>query len=271
MATVEIVAIGNELLLGSVLDSNTNWLCKTITGVGGTVKRAVIVPDDVDAIVAELQLSLSREVDVIFTTGGLGPTADDLTLAGVAKATQNPLRLHAEALTFVKRTFKELAQKGSVKDAELTPSRQKMAILPDKARALDNLVGAAPGVVLKVNASTIICLPGVPAELKGIFEGSLQPILREIFGDSYYHEKGAVVNCGDESILAPLLKQVSDKHSGVYIKSRASAYGKDSKFRVTISVSGSSKQGVYEQLNKALEDVRQSLRDADISIDSIEE
>ena len=86
MITVEIIVTGNEVLLGDVLDTNTNWMCKRITAFGGRVERAVIVRDEMDAIVREVRSSLERSVRLIVTIGGMGPTWDDITVAAVAHA-----------------------------------------------------------------------------------------------------------------------------------------------------------------------------------------
>ncbi len=80
MVIVEILAIGNELLIGQTLDTNTNWIIKKITGMGGKVNRSVILRDDRDAIATEIQSALQRKAEIIFTIGGMGPTADDMTL-----------------------------------------------------------------------------------------------------------------------------------------------------------------------------------------------
>ena len=111
-AKVEIIAIGNELLLGDVLDTNTHWLCKRITGAGGQVARAAMIKDDTAAIADEIRSALDRLPDLIITTGGLGPTGDDITLRAVAEALARPLELHAEALTLVKARYKNLAEGG---------------------------------------------------------------------------------------------------------------------------------------------------------------
>jgi nicotinamide-nucleotide amidase len=266
MVTVEIVVSGNEVLAGDVLDSNAHWLCKKVTGLGGRVNRIVVVRDSVDDIAIEIKSAMERESRVIFTTGGMGPTADDVTLEAVAIATNCPLELHAEALAFVKATYEDFARKGFVDHASMSPSRQKMALLPRSAEPLANRVGGAPGVVLTAAHSTIVSLPGVPAELQGIFESSLQPILQTIFGESVYLEKIAMVDCKDESVLAPLLESVSDEHTKVYIKSRAKRFGTDVTFSVTFSAAGNSKGEVEHEIESALQGAEQLLRTAGISI-----
>jgi nicotinamide-nucleotide amidase len=270
MIITEIIAIGNEILIGDVLDTNTHWLCKQTTGIGGKVNRAALVRDELDAIVREVRSALERKVDVLFTSGGLGPTADDITLEGVARATDRPLELNPEARAFVAQKYAELARIGHVADASLTPAREKMAILPGGAVPLPNPLGAAPGVLLRVRHTTLVCLPGVQAELKAIFEHSLQPFLKAEFGESVFVERVALVNSNDESILAPILKAVADRHPEVYLKSRAKSFGPDIKFRVTVSAAGASKQDVERHLDSAMHDLAHDLGDAHIAIDSIE-
>jgi len=270
MATVEIVAIGNELLIGDVLDTNTNWLCRRITGLGGRVARAVMVGDDLEAIGREIQGALARGAEVILTTGGLGPTADDMTLAAVARATDCPLELNDEALEMVRRRYQELADQGFVADEALTEARRKMAVLPRGARPVFNPVGAAPAVVLEVGDSILIALPGVPAELKGIFEGPLGPTLEALFGEGVFVERVAIVDCQDESALAPILRQVAEAHPAVYIKSRAKRFGPEVKLRVTLSLAGRHRAEVERAIHQALDDLRAGLARAGIAIDAVE-
>lgn len=252
-ARAEIIAIGNELLLGDVLDTNTNWLCKRITGVGGQVTRVAIVRDEIEAVADGIRAALKRSPGLIVTTGGLGPTGDDITLQGVAEATGRPLELHPEALAMVKATYEELTKKGYLEDATLTEARKKMAYLPQDATALSNPVGAAPASVLRVGGTILVSLPGVPDELKGIYEETLQPILKPIFGDSYYQEKAIIALCGDESSLAPILAKVVEAHPEVYIKSRARRYGSEVRILITLSAAGGSKKEVGQRIGAALE------------------
>jgi nicotinamide-nucleotide amidase len=252
-ARAEIIAIGNELLLGDVLDTNTNWLCKRITGIGGQVTRVAVIRDEIEAIAEEIRAALKRSPDLILTSGGLGPTGDDITLQGVAEATGRPLELHPEALALLKATYEALTRKGYLKDAPLTEARKKMAYLPQGATALTNPVGAAPACLLRMGDTTLVSLPGVPDELKGIYEETLQPILKPIFGDSYYQEKAIIALCGDESSLAPILAKVVEAHPEVYMKSRARRYGSEVRILITLSAAASSKEEVEQRIGAALE------------------
>ncbi|MFQ5810509.1 MAG: molybdopterin-binding protein, partial [Armatimonadota bacterium] len=117
MATAEIIAIGNELLSGDVQDTNTHWLCRQITGLGGRVTRAAVVGDNSENIAAELHAALPRRPSLIVTAGGLGPTADDMTLAAVADATNSPLEVSETALAMVRSAYEKFAREGYVEDA----------------------------------------------------------------------------------------------------------------------------------------------------------
>ncbi|MGQ9729314.1 MAG: molybdopterin-binding protein, partial [Candidatus Fervidibacter sp.] len=118
MKQVEIIAIGNELLIGDVLDTNTNWLCRRLTMMGAFVRRAVLVRDDEDAITTEIKGAISRKTNLLFTSGGLGPTDDDRTVAAVAKALGRPLELNEQALKMVERRYRELHEHGFVDSPE---------------------------------------------------------------------------------------------------------------------------------------------------------
>jgi molybdenum cofactor synthesis domain-containing protein len=159
---VEIIVIGREILTGRTLDTNSNWLAKRITALGGDVKRITVADDEVASISRELRTALGNNCGLIVTTGGLGPTFDDKTLDAVATATGLNMELDAEALDFVKGRYTFFKEKGFVDSDDITPSRRKMAILPRGAEMLSNPVGAAPGVKLWVEKTLIVSLPGVP-------------------------------------------------------------------------------------------------------------
>jgi molybdenum cofactor synthesis domain-containing protein len=265
MSSAEIIAIGNELLAGDVQDTNTHWLCRQITGLGGRVTRAAVIGDDASAIAGEVRQALARQPSLIFTAGGLGPTADDMTLAAVAQAIGRPLELSDAALALVQAAYERFAAQGYVADAAMTESRRKMAMLPSGAQPLPNPVGAAPGVLLMVQAQTLVSLPGVPQELQGIFSGSLAPTLHRVFGSSAFAEQILVADCGDESVLAPLLADVAARHPHAYIKSRPRRFGPDIRIRITISARADCLDDARQRLDNAAAAVRQALKSYNIT------
>jgi len=264
VVNVEIITVGNEILLGLVQDTNSNYLCRVVRGMGGRVCHITIVRDEVNSIVEELKASISRRADLIFTCGGLGPTDDDLTLSAVAVACGRQLALDSAAREFVERKYIELASAGYVASPKMTDERLKMARLPEGARAIENRVGAAPAVVLEAGAVRIVSLPGVPAELKAIVEGPLQGVLGGIFGRGSYREREVTVECNDESQLAPALRQVAAANPDVYIKSRASSFGPDVTFRVLLSASATSAEKADAMIQRASADLTSALLNSGI-------
>ncbi|MEN3332333.1 MAG: hypothetical protein V7641_1698 [Blastocatellia bacterium] len=266
VVNVEIVIIGNEVLLGLVQDTNSNYLCRVVRGMGGRVRHIAVVRDEAEPVADEIRAALGRRTDLLFTCGGLGPTDDDLTLAAIAQALNRHLEINPAARAFVERRYAELAAQGYISSAALTEARLKMARLPEGARIIDNPIGAAPAVALDTRGARIVALPGVPAELKAIVEGPLQALLKEMFGRGSYREREVMVECGDESRLAPALRQVVAAHPEVYIKSRASHFGRDVMFRITISASAESAEAADRMIVAASDDLSRTFAQAGINI-----
>lgn len=264
VVTVEILTIGNEILLGLIEDTNSTYLCRLVRGMGGRVQHIAITGDEIDAIADDVKASLRRGAELIFTCGGLGPTDDDLTLAGVAKAVDRKLDLDTIAQVLVERRYRDLASRGYVPTAEMSEARLKMARIPNGAGAVENPVGAAPAVVLQIGSVRIVSLPGVPAELKAIVEGPLKDLLDGVFGQGSYREREITVGCGDESELAPILRRVTSQHPEVYIKSRARNFGGDVRFRMIISATAASAEEADRMIASAVADLTRSLNDAGI-------
>jgi nicotinamide-nucleotide amidase len=257
--TVEIFIIGNEILNGEIQDTNTRWLCREIHRLGGRVVRATVLGDDLEAVSAELQAAMGRGSRVVFTAGGLGPTADDLTLAAVARGAGVELRLHEEARKMVKDSYDALHARGILEVGGLTPAREKMARLPEGGVALANPVGTAPGVLLVVGGISVVGLPGVPPELQGIFRSSLQPFLQATFrsGLSVLHILS--VDCNDESLFEPVLSRVTAAHPAVYIKSLATPPGEMAALEVFLSAVGTDRAVLDQQVGAALQDLKAGL------------
>src|SRR5213592_10841 len=161
-----IVAVGRELLTGRTVDSNSASIAARLVALGAWVERIVAVDDDLAAVAREVGGARQRGASLVVTSGGLGPTFDDRTLAGVAAALGRPLVEHPAALAFVARRYTELAAAGAVEHSALTPPRRKMAALPAGAQPIDNPVGTAPGVLLVDGGFTVLALPGVPGEMR---------------------------------------------------------------------------------------------------------
>ncbi len=216
---LEIISVGNELLIGKILNTNAHWMAKRATSLGVAVKRITVVGDDVDEIAAATAEALQRKPRFIIATGGLGPTFDDKTLEGIAKALDRKVEIDEKALKMVKEKYEALAKEGKTEKVELTPPRVKMAKLPEKGEPIRNPIGTAPGVIIEAKGTVLIALPGVPPEMEAIFEESIFPMLKREAGEITFFETSIFADSIMESALAPLIDQVMHDNPHVYIKS----------------------------------------------------
>ena len=143
---MEILCVGNELLIGKTLNTNAQWIAKQATALGITVKRVTVVADEVNEIAKAVRETLARKPQFTVTTGGLGPTFDDKTLEGIAEALNRQPEINDKALEMVREKYMAYAREKGAETVELTPSRIKMATLPEKASPIPNPVGTAPAV-----------------------------------------------------------------------------------------------------------------------------
>ena len=173
--TTELIAIGDELSTGQRLDTNSQWLSQQLTNMGLYVQYHSTVADNVNAISAVIQTATERS-NFIIVTGGLGPTADDLTREALASAVDQPLLENREALQHIVDLFKRRGR-------EMAPNNRRQALLPQTARLIHNAEGTAPGIDISVDADThrfrVFCLPGVPAEMKLMFHTHVRPAIQQ--------------------------------------------------------------------------------------------
>jgi len=249
----EIVAVGRELLTGRTVDTNSAWIAARLTDLGAAVTRVVAVDDDPAAIAREIAGARERGTGLVITTGGLGPTLDDRTLAGVAAAFGRRLVEHGAALDFVARRYAELAAASAVAGAALTPPRRKMACLPEGAEPIDNAVGTAPGVFLSDGAQALLALPGVPAEMRAVFDAAL-PRLRERLGaPAHVAEREVASGSGDESLITLAVERVMQAVPGVHLKSLATVFAPDCDLRVRLTARAATRAEAEARVARAAE------------------
>jgi molybdenum cofactor synthesis domain-containing protein len=245
-----IITVGNEILDGIILDTNTKWMIERLKPLGLMVKEVLVVRDDVPEIGRAINRAVEDGCRLIITSGGLGPTHDDMTLKGVAEAFKLPLEVNEEGLTIVARQYKGLYEAGRIESGEITEARKKMAIFPLGARPLDNRVGGAPGVLLHIKGVEVVSLPGVPHELMWIFDNQLVPhISKDIEG--VYYEEVLSLPLRDESTLAPLIDEAMKRVPGVWIKSLVKPYGERG-IKFWISARGDDKASVEAKVKEAM-------------------
>ena len=249
---VEILVIGNEILIGKTQDTNSIWLAKRIAKYGHRLKRITAIEDDIETISITLQTILERKPDIVITTGGLGPTFDDMTLAGVAKGLNRELQLNQHAYNSVKKAYEHAYKRGILKLEGMTKEREKMSYLPQGSIPLPNIRGTAPGVKLTEGDTTIFILPGVPSEMKAIFHNIVKPVLKEKRGK--FVEKGLFFMGIGESQIAPYVTQVENRYPQLWIKTHPRI---GLSLEVELSITSFNIEDGEELAEKALEEMRE--------------
>ena len=172
-----ILAIGDELVGGFTLDTNSHWMAERLRLLGYPVKRITAVRDRPREIVEQLRRELAdAELSHVFVSGGLGPTPDDRTFASVAEALGRDLIVWEETRAKIERRVRRMHEAGLLDSGEVTEGNLRMARIPaEPAHVFKNRRGMAPGVVYQMDGKQLFVLPGVPLELKGIFTDELEP------------------------------------------------------------------------------------------------
>ena len=198
--TACVIIIGNEVLSGRTPDANLSFLGASLNGLGIRVMEARVIPDDVETIVATVNTCRAR-FDYVFTTGGIGPTHDDITAVCIAKAFGVPLERNAEAMAMLKLQYA---------DDDLNEARRKMADVPAGATLIENPVSRAPGFRIE----NVFVLPGVPGIMRAMFQG-----LRDRLRGGAPMVSRTVAAFTREGNVATGLAAVQDKHADVEIGS----------------------------------------------------
>ncbi len=170
----EIVTIGTELLLGEIVDTNSAWIAQQLTHIGLNLYYTATVGDNTERVADVLRASLKRS-DIVITTGGLGPTVDDVTRDAVARATDRQVVYDGEL-------FEEIAAYFARRGHPMTDNNRKQACLPAGARVIHNPVGTAPAFSVERDGHLIISLPGVPHEMRYLMQHEVIPTLCERYG-----------------------------------------------------------------------------------------
>ncbi len=230
MKKASIVSVGNELLNGQTVDTNTTYLSRELLSIDIPVVSSYTISDDTDAIVRAFNLAVA-DADIVLATGGLGPTDDDLTRQGFAKFLGTELQLQTELLEGIQNLF-------SRRNLQMSDKNKIQAYIPAGAKALANSLGTAPGIMAEVKGKLIIALPGVPSEMKRMFTESVLPELQRFAGtQAVVVRKLKCFGTGESNIaelLGPLMQRgrnplinCTAKHGIITLTITATAKDKD--------------------------------------------
>ena len=200
--TAEIITIGDEILYGQITDTNSQWMAEALSMLGVKVLRTLSIADTAEAITAALREALAR-ADLIFFTGGLGPTKDDVTKKTLCGFTNDRLEIHPQAETHIRRLFES-------RGLPFTEMNRQQAAIPSRCEYLHNAAGTAPGMWFNLNDKAVISLAGVPSEMKYLMTAEVLPRIKERFRTPpLIHRYIKTVGIG-ESFLAGKIAQWED-------------------------------------------------------------
>ena len=243
--TAAIIVIGDEILSGRTKDKNIGWLADQLSVLGIQLGEARVIADEKHIIINTVQ-TLSNAYDLVFTSGGIGPTHDDITTDAVAAAFNVPVIRHPEA-------ERRLIAHYENTDLEFNEARQKMADIPDTATLIDNPLSAAPGYII----GNVHVLPGVPTILQAMFES----VKGKLPGGVVMTRITVQCSTGEGNI-ATILAEVETQYHGVSIGSYP--YMKPGHFGTAVVVSGLDVEVTTEAAKTVEREVRAFGADANI-------
>jgi len=265
LPAVEIYSIGTELLNGQIQDSNSFWMAQQIAALGGYVRRIVVMDDVMGEITSVLGDACERGTKIVITTGGLGPTPDDMTVEAIA-------RIKGEEVIVDEELVQRFMENRNIEKREdVSEGLLKMATKPQNSVAHPNPAGVAPCVETAVGETTIYNLPGPPREVEALFREVLEGALAEVYSGTRASLR-VVVNL-PESQCGPILHSVMELHPNTYLKafvalSERTADGQ----RLPVDIVAWAKEGeeAHELLHAALVSFTQQAGEKGSHVDIVE-
>ena len=238
MVKVEIITIGDEILIGQIVDTNSAWIAQQLNLNGFHVEQITSISDTKEHILEALKLAESR-VEIIITTGGLGPTADDITKPAIAEYFNSKMRIDEGVLADVTGYLKQ-------KGREIGEQNKLQALVPEKCTVIRNHIGTAPVMWFEKNDKVFVSLPGVPFEMKELISSKVLPKLKAKFSTPQIIHKTIMTNGLPESILAdkihdweialPKNLKLAYLPSPEAVRLRVSAYGQENNLEELVDI-----------------------------------
>ncbi len=210
--TVEIIAVGTEILLGNIVNTNAAYLAEKCAGLGLSCYHQDVVGDNEERLSETIKTALGR-ADILLLSGGLGPTQDDLTKEVAAKVMGKPLYLHEASRDVIKAFFEK-------RGLEITDNNWKQAMVPEGCIVVDNPNGTAPGIIMAENGKHVILMPGPPNELVPMFETSILPYLSKLQSCVIFSQTVKICGVG-ESKLETMIRDLIEKQTNPTIATYA--------------------------------------------------
>ena len=242
----EIIAIGTEILLGDIVNTNAQFLAKELAALGIDVYHQSVIGDNAERIIESFEKAFER-CDLVITTGGLGPTQDDLTKELGAKYFNKKLVLHEPSLGWIK-TYLDM------KDEAIVEANKKQAYFPEGSIILPNPNGTAPGSIVSENNKILIILPGPPREMKPMFNDHVKKYLEGITGKIIKSKTLRLFGIG-ESLMAQKLNNLIQNSKNPTV----APYAKDNDVTLRITAKGNSEKECDDLINPVEKEIKDAL------------
>lgn len=257
----EIIAVGTEILLGDIINSNAQYLAQELAALGIDMYYQQVVGDNDNRILHAFDEAYSRS-DIIITTGGLGPTDDDLTKEVAAKYFNKDLFPDEESIEKIRNYFK-------FRQRKMTENNLKQGLIPKGAIVINNNNGTAPGVIIEENDKIMIILPGPPREMKPMFEETVKPYLQKKSNSVLISKMIKILGIG-ESAVAEDIKDLMDAQTNPTI----APYAKEVGVMLRVTAKADSKEEALKLITPVEEEIKKRLGDnvyatEDISIEDV--
>jgi nicotinamide-nucleotide amidase len=251
MTNASIITIGDELLIGQVIDTNSAWMAQQLNKAGIRVKRRVAVGDIWDEIWNALDEE-AKQSDIILITGGLGPTADDITKPLLCKYFGGKMIVDEASLNNVKALFEKIFKR------PITERNIKQAEVPDNCRVILNKLGSAPGMLFEKEGKVFVSMPGVPFEMQGMMEHDVIKILSDKFNASYIAHRTLLTFGIGESSLADMIADFENALPDFIKLAYLPNYGM---VRLRISASGNEKEKIDTVIDELFNNLQKLVKD----------
>ena len=246
-----IITIGDELLIGQVIDTNSAWMAQELNRIGVTVSRRIAVGDEREAIWSALDSEMPR-ADIVLLTGGLGPTADDITKPLLCEYFGGKLVVNEAVLEHLHYLFEKVFGR------PMTGRNAKQAEVPDVCTVLHNVNGTAPGMWFEKNGTVLVSLPGVPFEMKGLMMAEVIPALLKRFELPVIHHRTLLTAGIGESYLADRIQEFENALPAAIKLAYLPHYGM---VRLRLSATGFDKEQVTREIDNQFEKLQGQLTD----------
>ena len=212
---VEVIATGDELIYGRILDTNSNWIAKRVAEMGARLRRVTMIGDEPALIGSTLLNALKRDAHFIVITGGLGPSEDDLTVDSIGMALGRETFIDEEGAAKIEATYRK---RGITERSSIDRGRRMARILID-SNPMQNPVGFAVGMKIDIGGKTVCTLPGVPSEMKGMFDAHVAPMIMSQTNTVFVARTFNISMVWKE--FFPLYRRMQGDYPDIYIKNAA--------------------------------------------------